>query len=65
MKSYTGRRIRIYEYGNNYDKMGNIERVRTGKEGRLLEIDVHNEHVMVYDDDGNLLKLNYKLVRLV
>ena len=59
MKSYCGRRVRIYEPDGAY------KLIRTGKTGRLLEIDVHNEHVMVEDEAGNIVKLFYKLVKLV
>ena len=61
MKSYYGRRVRIHEY--EYEGPGNI--VDTGKTGRLLEIDVHNEHVMIEDEAGNIVKLFYKLVKLI
>lgn len=58
MKSYSGRRVRIYRHDAPGYGMAD-----TGKTGRLLEIDVHNEHVMVEDEDGNIVKLFYKLVR--
>lgn len=57
MKSYCGRRVRIYEPDGAY------KLIRTGKTGRLLEIDVANEHVMIEDEDGNIVKLFYRLVR--
>lgn len=59
MKSYCGRRVQIY----SYDMFLGL--VDTGKTGRLLEIDVNNEHVMVEDDAGYIVKLFYKLVRLI
>ena len=59
MKSYCGRRVMIYELDGAYKLIG------TGKTGRLLEIDVHNEHVMIEDEDGNIVKLSYKLIKLV
>ena len=58
MKSYYGRRVRIYE------RKG-CGVVNTFKIGRLLEIDVQNEHVMIEDENGNLIKLFYKLVKLI
>lgn len=63
MKNYYGRRVRIYAYGGLSDNVQNL--FDTGKPGRLLEIDVHNGHVMVEDTEGGLVKLFYKLVRLV
>ena len=60
MKLYSGRRVRIYKH----DAPG-YGIVDTGKTGRLLEIDVHNEHVMVEDEAGYIVKLFYKLVRLI
>ena len=41
------------------------ELVDTGETGRLLEIDVKNEHVMVKDEAGYIVKFFYKLVRLI
>ena len=58
MKNYSGRRVRIYE---RIGVIGNMK--DTGKTGRLLEIDVANEHVMIEDEDGNIVKLFYRLVR--
>ena len=60
MKSYQGRRVRMYRH--DAPGYGIID---TGKTGRLLEIDVQNEHVMVEDEAGNIVKLFYKLVKLV
>ena len=59
MKTYCGRRVRIYEYKKYSQK------IDTGTTGRLLEIDVKNEKVMIEDEDGNLVKLFYKLVKLI
>jgi len=59
MKNYYGQRVRIY------DNKGFGQNVDTGKMGHLLEIDVQSEHVMIRDDDGNIVKLFYKLVKLV
>ena len=59
MKSYYGRRVRVYE------SRGFGQLVDTGKTGHLLEIDVENEHVMIEDDDGNIVKLFYKLVKFI
>lgn len=63
MKTYYGRRVRIYKYSNNCDDC--VEIVPTCETGRLLEIDVHNGHVMVEDGGGNMVKLFYKLVKLI
>ena len=68
MKSYCGRRVRIYNYSETvgcrtYGKDGNYLLSDTGKTGRLLEIDVANKHVMIEDEGGNIVKLFYKLVR--
>lgn len=60
METYSGRRVRIYERGAGYGEM-----VDTGKSGRLLEIDVYHEQVMVENEDGGLSKLFYKLVKLI
>ena len=60
MKAYSGRRVRIYERGTGYGEM-----VDTGKSGRLLEIDMHRERVMIENEDGELIKLFYKLVKLI
>lgn len=68
MKSYYGRRVRIYDYKDTvkmYGGNGDYLLRDTGKTGRLLEIDVHNEHVMIEDEAGNLVKLFYKLVKLI
>jgi len=60
MKSYYGRRVRIYEHrGVGY------EIIDTGKTGRLLEIDMSTEQVLIEDEDGSLVKLFYKLIKLV
>lgn len=59
MKTYQGRRVKIFE-NHGYDNY-----VDTGKIGRLLEIDVANEHIMVEDEAGNIVKLFYKLVKLI
>ena len=59
MKNYCGRRVRI----GRHEGRGNI--VDTGKSGHLLEIDVKNEHVMIEDEDGNIVKLSHKLVKFI
>ena len=61
MKSHQGRLVRIYKYSDH----GECGPIDTGKIGFLLKIDVHNEHVMVENEDGNIIKLFYKLVKLV
>jgi hypothetical protein len=58
MKAYSGRRVRIYKWNG-------VEQVDTGKTGRLLDIDVHDEQIMIEDDGGNMVKLFYKLVKLI
>lgn len=68
MKTYYGRKVRRYEY----NKDGKIVKYKSKKDilgfsetGYLLEIDVHNEHVMIEDEAGNIIKLYYKLVKLI
>ena len=70
MESYCGRRVRIYEYAYKgdarmYGNDGNYLLEDTGKTGHLLEIDVHREHVMIEDGAGKIVKLFYKLVKLI
>jgi len=57
MKTYYGRRVRIYEHKLSGGKLIG--------EGRMLDIDIAGEHVMVEDTDGNIIKLHYKLVKFV
>lgn len=59
MKNYCGRRVRIYKHGMF------TELIDTGETGRLLEIDIRTEHVVIEDEDGNLVKLFYKLIKLI
>ena len=64
MKNYYGRRVRICEYVVSESKEPLII-ADTCKIGRLLEIDIHCEHVMIEDENGNIIKLFYKLVKLI
>ena len=68
MKSYYGRKVRRYKYNTD----GKIVKYKSKKDilgysetGYLLEIDVKDEHVMIEDEAGRLLKLHYKLVKLL
>ena len=65
MKSYSGRRVRICEFTGNLDYHTEMEKKPTDKTGLLLEIDVRNEHVMIEDEGGNIIKLFYKLVKFI
>ena len=67
MKSYYGRKVR-YKYNTD----GKIIKYKSKKDilgysetGYLLEIDVKDEHVMIEDESGRIVKLPYKLVRLI
>ena len=68
MKSYYGRRVRIYEYvykgdAKTYGSDGEYILKDSGETGLLLKIDIHNERVMIEDEAGNIVKLFYKLVK--
>lgn len=68
MKSYYGRKVRIYRYNadGKIVKYKSKEAIFAHSEtGYLLEIDVKDEYVMIEDEAGNILKLSYKLVRLI
>jgi ribosomal protein L21E len=61
---YYGRRVRIFSY-NSVVKSGRAGISDTGKTGRLFEVDINSERVMVEDETGELVILFYKLVGLI
>ena len=70
MKEYYGRRVRIREYKYNgaertYGCDGEYILKDTDRTGFLLKIDVADEHVMIEDEAGNIVKLSYKLVKFI